>query len=354
MELPRKRDTLITIILLGMATVIAFLLFYLMPKENSANIAIIYVLALILISRYTKGVWYGLISALFCVVCINYLFTYPYFQLNFTLTGYPVTFLVLLAITLLTSVTTSMLTKQEEILKQRERELLEAEREGIRANLLRSVSHDFRTPLTGMLVVCEAYREHKHQYSEEEIAQSFQQISEEAKWLLRMVENLLAITQIHSHDQSIEKRLEPVEEIIEEVMLRIRKRFPDASIEVTMPPVFVMVEVEPVLMMQVLINLLENAILYSQSERPIRLSVSYEEKQVIFKVRDYGVGLCMQEIDGLLKGKLTRDSHQHSGNHRKGMGIGLSLCKTIMEVHGGSLQAENRENGAEFICMLPR
>lgn len=354
MRCSRKRDVGVTIILLGMATGIAFLLFFLMPKENSANIAIIYVLALILISRYTKGVWYGLFSALFCVVCINYLFTYPYFHLNFTLTGYPVTFLVLLAISLLTSATTSMLTKQEEILKQRERELLEAEREGIRANLLRSVSHDFRTPLTGMLVVCEAYREHRHQYSEEEIAQSFQQIKEEAEWLLRMVENLLAITKIHSSHQSIEKRMEPVEELIEEVMLRIRKRFPDAAIEVVMPPTFVMVEMEPVLMMQVLINLLENAIFYSQSKRPIKLSVRYEEEQVVFCVRDYGVGLCMQEINGLLKGKLTRDSHQHSGNHRKGMGIGLSLCKTIMEVHGGTLQAENKEDGAEFVCVLPR
>lgn len=205
-----------------------------------------------------------------------------------------------------------------------------------------------------MLVVCEAYREHRHQYSEEEIAQSFQQIKEEAEWLLRMVENLLAITKIHSSERSVEKRMEPVEELIEEVMLRIRKRFPEAAIEVVMPPTFVMVEMEPVLMMQVLINLLENAIFYSQSKQPIKLSVRYEDRKVVFSVRDYGVGLCMQEVNGLLKGKLTRDSHQHSGNHRKGMGIGLSLCKTIMEVHGGTLQAENKEDGAEFICVLPR
>ncbi len=125
------------------ATGLAFLFFHFV-RDNSANIALIYILALILISRHTTGYLYDILSALFCVIFINGCFTYPFFEVNFTLSGYPITFICMLIITITTSAMTTRLKKQDEIIAERERKLNEVEKERICANLLRAVSHDLR------------------------------------------------------------------------------------------------------------------------------------------------------------------------------------------------------------------
>lgn len=109
-----------TLALLGIATTLAFLFFSFVP-ENTANIALLYIIAQILITRYTDGYLYGLFSSVFSVICINFFFTYPFFRLNFTLSGYPVTFIGMLIITLFTTATTSRLKKQAEILADQEK-----------------------------------------------------------------------------------------------------------------------------------------------------------------------------------------------------------------------------------------
>lgn len=109
-----------TLALLGIATALAFLFFSFVP-ENTANIALLYIIAQILITRYTDGYLYGLFSSVFSVICINFFFTYPFFRLNFTLSGYPVTFIGMLIITLFTTATTSRLKKQAEILADQEK-----------------------------------------------------------------------------------------------------------------------------------------------------------------------------------------------------------------------------------------
>ena len=143
-------NTLFTLTLLGIATALAFL-FFSFVSENTANIALLYIIAQILIARYTNGYLHGLFSSVFSVICINFFFTYPFFRLNFTLSGYPVTFIGMLIITLLTTETTSRLKKQTEILAKQEKQVQIARQESLRANLLRAVSHDLRTPLTSII-----------------------------------------------------------------------------------------------------------------------------------------------------------------------------------------------------------
>lgn len=354
------KNIVTTVLLLALATSIAFALFYMVPNENSANIAIVYVLALILISRYTTGYWYGLLSAIVCVACVNYLFTYPYFKLNFTLTGYPVTFLAMLMITIVTSTTTSVLTKQAEILKQKEKELVEAEKERMRANLLRAVSHDIRTPLTSIIVASDSYGEHPDQYSKKEIQNLFSHISEDAQWLLHMVENLLSVTRIDSWGDStanggkseVVKSMEPVEEIVEEAVSHVKKRLANARILVDVPQEFVMIPVDPLLIEQVLINLLENAIVHGQGEKPIELTVEYQEKMVAFHVRDYGIGIQEERIRDMMNGTII--AGEYSTEQRKGMGVGLSICKTIVDAHDGTFEAVSHTEGSEFIVVIPR
>ena len=140
-------DVLFTVILLAAATGLSFCFFH-FGNKNPSNITVIYILALILIALKTTGYFYGIATALFCVVAVNYFFSYPYFRINFSLTGYPVNFIGMLAISLITSATTTALKKQRLAIAEREKELAEADREKLRANLLRAVSHDLRTPLS--------------------------------------------------------------------------------------------------------------------------------------------------------------------------------------------------------------
>ena len=151
-------NLIITVSCLAAATVLAFLFFYFVPN-NGSNIALIYILALIIIVRFTDGYLPGVFSSVIAVICVNFLFTYPYFALNFTLAGYPITFLEMLAVTLFTSKMTTNMKEQAKLIAERDKLLSEAEKEKMRANLLRAVSHDLRTPLTGIIGASSSYLE---------------------------------------------------------------------------------------------------------------------------------------------------------------------------------------------------
>ena len=127
-----------TVITLTIATILAFSFFHI-TQSDPANIALIYILALIIIARFTTGYLFGIISALFCVVFINWCFTYPYFKVSFAISGYPVTFVFLLSISMIVSTLTTQLKKQDKIILERERAINEADKERIRANLLRAI-----------------------------------------------------------------------------------------------------------------------------------------------------------------------------------------------------------------------
>lgn len=135
-----------TIIILAIATILAFSFFHI-TQSDPANIALIYILALIIIARITTGYFFGIISAFFCVIFINWCFTYPYFKVSFAISGYPVTFVFLLTISMIVSTLTTRLKKQDKMILDRERAINEADKERIRANLLRAISHDLRPPL---------------------------------------------------------------------------------------------------------------------------------------------------------------------------------------------------------------
>ena len=124
----KKNNYFVTFFFLAVCTLVAFLFAHVIPG-NSPNIALVYILGLILIARHTDGYRYGIFAALFCVISINYFFTYPYFKLNFTLSGYPVTFIGMLTITIITSATTTRLKKQALLISEREKVLVEADKE---------------------------------------------------------------------------------------------------------------------------------------------------------------------------------------------------------------------------------
>lgn len=343
------RDILITLLGLVMATLVASAFFLL--AHNTANIAIIYVLATILIAQNTAGYIPGIVASLLSVVFINLVFTYPYMVLNFSLDGYPVTFLGMMIISALTSTLTTHLKEQTRILNEREHMLMEAEKEKMRANLLRAISHDLRTPLTSIIGTASSYLEQGSLLSDSDKSSLVEAISEDAQWLLHMVENLLSVTRINDQTASVKKSMEPLEEIISSAMQRFHKRLPEAKVRLYIPDDFIMIPMDPTLIEQVLINLLENAVYHSGSNIPINLSVTIEDTFACFHIRDYGVGISSDVLENLFDG-YTFTQNRSSDAH-KGMGIGLSICKTIINAHQGQIFAKNHWDGAEFVFTLP-
>ena len=337
-----RRDLLVSAIILSCAFGLCNLLRLAGSSDGFASP--IFVLAVLLVSRLTTGYLFGLIASLLGVVCVNFVFTYPYWAVNFTLSGYPLTFLTFLVV----SIMTGTLTAQA---KQRERLRAENEKEKMRANLLRSVSHDIRTPLTAILGATSAVLENP-EMSPEDRSILLEDVRDDAQWLIRVVENLLSITRIGSDQASIAKSPEAAEEVLGEAARKFRRRFPQVSVSVTAPESLLMVPMDPILIAQVLSNLLENAVLHGGTTTAISLSVQKEDGFARFSVRDNGRGIPESALPTLFDGTM-KHSETPTSDGKRNMGLGLSVCLAIVRAHGGAMEARNLETGAEFSFRLP-
>lgn len=360
-----KKDLMLSVILLIFATIVAHIFF--LQTEHTVNVPMIYTLATFFISRYTKGYWWGIAFSIFSVLLINWRFTYPYFKINFLIDGYPMTFIGILMISVITNMTTTSLNREKEEAVKREKELaklneynqeinrltIDREKETMRSNLLRAISHDLRTPLTGMIGASSTYLEAKDYLDEEARDQLVMGIHEDANWLLNMVENLLSVTRIQNDGEgaetSVKKVLEPLDEVVAEAMHRFRKRYPESTVRVKIPDEFLMVPMDPTLIEQVIMNLLENAWVHSGEKEPVDLKIRQEDQNVVFYIRDQGDGIEPERMSHLFDGCAGARDHES----RKGMGIGLTICKTIILAHQGEIHARNYEDGAEFYFSLP-
>lgn len=344
-------EIIFTVLMLASATGTSFAFFY-FGNKNIANITVAYTVALILTALYTSGYLFGIIASLFCVIAVNFFFSYPYFSINFSLDGYPVTFIGMLAVSLITSATTTTLKQQRQAILEREKELAEADREKLRANLLRAISHDLRTPLTSMIGSSSSYLENYPDLSEEERIELVANIREDSQWLLNMVENLLTVTRIKDNEtDKVKKSPEIVEEVVSEAILRLKKRLPNIKIHVTMPNNFLMLSMDPTLIEQVLINLIENASVHSGSDTAIELIIEDADAHVSFTVQDCGTGINEKLLPYIFEGQQTLSG---TADGHRGIGIGLSICKTIIRAHGGEISASNYSRGARFTFTLPK
>lgn len=346
----KKHNLIFSMLIMSAATLLSCL-FFRFVNDNAAIIPLVYILALIVIAKWTNGYRYGIGAAIVTVFAINYFFTYPFNAFNFTLSGYPVTFIGMATISIITSATTTHLKQQALVLASQERELLEADKEKMRANLLRAVSHDLRTPLTSIIGASSTYMDNYAFYTDAEKKRLVQNINSDANWLLNMVENLLTVTRIQNDCKKVATSPEVVDEVVSEAVIRFKKRHPDSEVTVSTPVDFLMIPMDAMLIEQVIINLLENAKIHSHSNLPPLLSVDCDEKQVTFHVFDYGVGIEESRISTLFDGSLDKPT---ATNHRKGMGIGLSICKTIISAHNGTIGVRNAKPGAEFYFTLPK
>lgn len=345
-----RKDTLFSIAVFTVTTIGCFF-FNRMASDPTLNIAMLYTLGVFIIARYTEGYLYGVLFAVTSVLSVNFFFTYPFRNFNFSLKGYQVTFLGMLLIGIVTSVMSTSMKEQQRQLADQEKALMEAQKEKMRVNLLRAVSHDLRTPLTGIIGSSTSYLEMGDKLSEPEKRELVEAIENDANWLLNMVENLLSVTRIQDDTGTVKKEDEVVEEVVSEAIIRLKRRLPDIEIHVSAPEDVLIIPMDPLLIEQVLMNLMENAFIHSESDRPIDLRITENPDTVTFHIIDYGKGIDEQTIPLILKGEYT--APRTSDTHR-GMGIGLSICNTIVQAHGGKIAAHNHADGAEFLFTLPK
>ena len=338
------RDCLITAGFLAVASVACFLLRG--EEQADSHAPLVFVLAILLISRFTNSYFYGMCASVIAVIEVNYIFTYPYFRLNFTLSGYPLTFLAMFSV----SIVVSMLTTQT---KQQEKIRMEIVKEQMRANLLRAVSHDIRTPLTSIVGAVSVVAENHDKLSEEKTLSLLADVKEEAQWLVRVVENLLLVTRIDADSAKVSKEPEMVEEILAEAVSKFKKRFPGAPVKIEMPENVLFVPMDAMLIEQVLCNLMENAVLHGGVVSEILVGVREDENYALFSVADDGVGIAADVLPRILSESIYREN---TGNidGKRNMGIGLTVCQSIIRAHGGHVTAYNRkEGGAVFEFSLP-
>ena len=346
---------LFTIWAMALATGISSIYHHVNPT-GSANVALIYILTIIMISYHTDKYRYGIISGIVSVFFINYLFTYPFGQFSFAVSGYPFTFMVMYFISILTSATTFRMKDQARKINEAEKFLAEAEKEKLRANLLRAVSHDLRTPLTSMIGASSSYLENEAALPPKEKRELVSEIYEDANWLLHMVENLLSVTRITDGGASVLKKTpEAAEEVLFDAVSTSRKRYPDLQIKTVIPDEFVTAPMDPLLIKQVLLNLIENAYFHARSTKPLECILSSTEDAIKFCIRDYGTGIAPDRLSGIFDAVPSAPSSAASTvDTRKGMGIGLSICKAIVNAHNGEITARNLTEGAEFCFTIPK
>ncbi len=305
----------------------------------------IFVLAVLLVSRFTTGYLFGLVAAVVGVVAINYIFTFPYWAINFTLSGYPLTFLTLLMVSVITSALTTKAKRQDRLLRENEKEKM-------RSDLLRSVSHDIRTPLTSIVGITSALLDGPS-LSQQEQRELLEDARSEAQWLIRVVENLLSITRIGNDPAHISKEPEAAEEVLGETVRKFRKRFPQVQVKVEAPETLLFVPMDVILIEQVLSNLLENAVFHGKTTTQILLSVRQDGEKARFSVIDDGQGIEPALLPVLFDGAWRSQEAEHRGDGRRNMGLGLSVCQAIVKAHGGTMEATNLADGAEFSFCLP-
>lgn len=343
-RLRRLYDFLLTACVLSATTVICAMLQRIDKSGSYANL--LFVLAVSCISRWTEGYFWGIFSSIFGVLFVNYIFTAPYWAFNFTLTGYPLTFLAMLTVSVMISAMTTQIKKQERL-------RVETEKEAVRANLLRAMSHDIRTPLTSIVGNTAALLESEESFSPEQRKRLLQDVNEDAQWLIRMVENLLSITRVSSEQACIEKECEAAEEIAAVAVSKFTKRFPEINVSVAVPDEVLMVPMDATLIRQVIMNLLENAAIHGEGVTQIRFSIFRAGDNACFSISDNGVGIPSEKLATIFSGGLSEVSHSNF-DMKKNMGIGLSVCNTIVKAHGGRMSAENlAEGGACFRFYLP-
>lgn len=243
--------------------------------------------------------------------------------------------------------------ENDKALREREQSAVLAKNEQLRANLLRSISHDLRTPLTSISGNAGILLSSGDSIAPDKKQKLYADIYEDSLWLINLVENLLSVTKIEDGSMHLNKTAELVDEIITEALRHISRESSAHKIMFRPPDDMLLVKVDARLIMQVVINIVNNAIKYTQEGSEIRIRVKKVKKMVMVEIADNGEGIPDDAKQRIFDMFYTA-SPTGIADDRRSLGLGLALCKSIIAAHGGEITvSDNRPGGAVFRFTLP-
>lgn len=229
------------------------------------------------------------------------------------------------------------------------------EREKFKSALLRSLSHDLRTPLTSIQTGSSILLDSQTKLDEETKRSMLLDMNNETSRLSEFVDNLLNMTKIHSEKLNVNKRLELVDDIFADVYHRVYRRLGSATLEMQSPEdqtEMVSVYCDATLLIQILTNLIDNAVMHTKDNTHITLSYQQRPLDVLFSVKDDGGGIDQENLEKIFQDFVSVGYKKQDQN--RGMGLGLSISRSLVEAHGGIIRAENNEiGGATFTFTIP-
>ncbi len=225
---------------------------------------------------------------------------------------------------------------------------MNAEKERLRANLLRAISHDLRTPLTSISGNASILlNEGNSGVDLAEQHKMLENIYEDSLWLINLVENILAVTRLDDGRLNIQTQPELVQDLVAEALLHVDRHSSEHQIEIQLENELLMVRVDAHLIIQVIINIVNNAIAYTPTGSVIVIRANRKDKWVYLEIADNGNGIADKDKKQIFDMFYT--ANNASGDSRRGLGLGLSLCKSIVNAHGGEIYVkDNNPQGTVF------
>lgn len=349
------KDSAICIVVLTAATLAGYV--FKAFQLADADIIMLYIIAVLVISIFTSKMYFCLISSFVGVVLFNCFFTYPEFSLSVHDAGYPVTFVTMFITAFIAGTLANKLKRNiliaEQNAREKEEAALLAQNEQLRANMLRSISHDLRTPLTSISGNASTLISGGDTLDESTRQQIYTDIYSESMWLIEMVENLLYATRIEDGRMQLNISVEILDDIVQEAVRHTKRTHPKRNIIVDMYDEIIPVMADANLIVQVIVNLMDNAVKYSDEDSDVTVSVHRENAYaVVISVSDHGTGISDEEKEKVFDMFYTGGSR--SSDSRRSLGLGLALCRSIITSHGGTISvSDNILNGTVVSFTLP-
>lgn len=245
-----------------------------------------------------------------------------------------------------------LILERRKLREEKQQSEMEAQRERLRANLLRAISHDLRTPLTSISGNAGVLMEKSILLDENKKQEIYGSIYDDSMWLINLTENLLSITRIENGTMHLQLNAELIDDVFREAISHVDRKVSEHVISVDLKDDLLMAKMDVRLVIQVIINILNNAIKYTPKGSHICLSAQKKDGMVNIQIADDGPGIPEQAKVHLFDMFYTAGIGK--ADSRRGLGLGLSLCKSIIAAHGGTISvSDNEPHGAVFSFTLP-
>lgn len=237
--------------------------------------------------------------------------------------------------------------------REKEETMVLAENERLRANLLRAVSHDLRTPLTSIMGNADSLMTCGETLDPKTRGQLYSDIYQDAQWLTGMVENLLSASRMNEGKLNLNMTTELMDDMISEAVTHLSRQLKNYTVKRNQPDELLFVKADARLLIQVVINLLDNAVKYAPEGSTIWIDTLAGDGKVTVRIADNGPGIPDDQKEHIFD--LFYSSGNPTGDSRRGLGIGLALCQSIIKAHDGTITVKDHEpQGAVFEFVLPR